>query len=276
VYTLAGYAAGVHAPARSSNRALNEEGDSSTEPFIVGHTEIVSHAYAVRLYREKYKKKQRGMIGITLHGNYSEPWDADDPLDQEAAERAREFEIAWYADPVHKTGNYPASMRAQLGDRLPHFTPEESKLLLGSSDYYGMNSYTTFFIRHKDTPPELNDHLGNVDKLDTNKQDVSRGPESDTYWLRTAPGGFRKLLNWIWKRYRLPIYITENGTTAKGETAPTAEVLDDKFRIDFFEGYIEAIGRAVKEDGADIRSYFAWTFADNWGKHCLQILLSFD
>jgi beta-glucosidase len=276
VYTLAGYAAGVHAPARSSNRALNEEGDSSTEPFIVGHTEIVSHAYAVRLYREKYKKKQRGMIGITLHGNYSEPWDADDPLDQEAAERAREFEIAWYADPVHKTGNYPASMRAQLGDRLPHFTPEESKLVLGSSDYYAMNSYTTFFIRHKDTPPELNDHLGNVDKLDTNKQDVSRGPESDTYWLRTAPGGFRKLLNWIWKRYRLPIYITENGTTAKGETAPTAEVLDDKFRIDFFEGYIEAIGRAVKEDGADIRSYFAWTFADNWGKHCLQILLSFD
>lgn len=266
VYTLAGYAAGVHAPARSSNRELNDEGDSSTEPFIVGHTELVSHAHAVKLYREKYQAKQRGQIGITLHGNYSEPWDVDDPLDVKAAERAREFEIAWYADPVHKTGDYPASMRAQLGDRLPHFTPEESKLVLGSSDFYGMNSYTTFFVRHKDTPPELNDHSGNVDKLDENKQGVSRGPASDTYWLRTAPWGFRKLLNWIWKRYGVPIYITENGTTAKGETAPTPEVLDDKFRIDFFEGYIESIGRAVKEDGVDIRSYFAWTFTDNWGK----------
>lgn len=266
VYTLAGYAAGVHAPARSSNRSLNEEGDSSTEPFIVGHTELVSHAYAAKLYREKFQAKQKGMIGITLHGNYSEPWDENDPLDIEAAERAREFEIAWYADPVHKTGDYPASMRAQLGDRLPRFTAEESKLVLGSSDFYGMNSYTTFYIRHKDTPPELDDHSGNVDKLDTNSKGVSRGPESDTYWLRTAPWGFRKLLNWIWKRYGVPIYITENGTTAKGETEPSEVVLNDQFRINFFNGYLEAIGRAVKEDGVDIRSYFAWTFTDNWGK----------
>jgi beta-glucosidase len=41
-------------------------------------------------------------------------------------------------------------------------------------------------------------------------------------------------------------------------------VLNDTFRIEFFEGYIGAIGRAVKEDGVDIRSYFAWTFTDNW------------
>ncbi|KAL3427950.1 Beta-glucosidase 1B 3 [Phlyctema vagabunda] len=264
VYTLAGYAAGVHAPARSSNRKLNEHGDSSTEPFTVGHTELVSHAYAVQLYRQEFQPHQKGAIGITLHGNYSEPWDVDDPLDQEAAERAREFEIAWYADPVYKTGDYPASMRAQLGDRLPRFTPEESKLVLGSSDFYGMNSYTTFYIRHLDTPPHIDDHSGNVEKLDTNKQGVSRGPESDTYWLRTCPWGFRKLLNWIWKRYGVPIYITENGTTAKGETGPTEEALNDKFRIEFFEGYINALAAAKHEDGVDIRSYFGWTFTDNW------------
>lgn len=97
VYTLAEYAAGVHAPARSSNRKLNAEGDSSTEPFIVGYTELVSHAYAVKLYREESQQRQKGMIGITLHtlhGNYSKPWDEEDPWDKEAAERAREFEIA--------------------------------------------------------------------------------------------------------------------------------------------------------------------------------------
>ena len=139
-------------------------------------------------------------------------------------------------------------------------------MVLGSSDFYGMNSYTSFYIRHKTTPPDIDDHLGNFEKLDTNKQGVMRGPESDTYWLRTCPWGFRKLLNWIWKRYGVPIYITENGTTAKGETEPSEKVLDDKFRIEFFEGYIEAIARAVKEDGVDVRSYFAWTFTDNWGE----------
>ncbi|KAK6341143.1 hypothetical protein TWF696_008230 [Orbilia brochopaga] len=267
VYSLAGYAAGVHAPGRSSNRELNEEGDSSTEPFIVSHTEIVSHAHCVKMYREEFKPTQKGTIMITLHGNYSEPWDANDPLDVEAAERAREFEIAWFADPIYKTGDYPASMRAQLGDRLPRFTEEESKLVLGSSDFYGMNSYTTFYVKHRTTPPELTDHLGNVEKLDTNSKGESRGPESDTYWLRTCPWGHRKLLNWIWRRYHVPIFMTENGTTAKGEHVPpppTEEVLHDTHRIEFFNGYLNALATAVKEDGVDIRSYFVWTFTDNW------------
>ncbi|KAL3482324.1 hypothetical protein BJX99DRAFT_242992 [Aspergillus californicus] len=265
VYSLAGYAAGVHAPARSSYRDLNDEGDSSTEPFIVGHTELIAHAHASRLYRDEFQPQQKGTIGITLHGNWSEPWDEDDPKDRETAQRAQEFEVAWFADPLYKTGDYPASMRAQLGDRLPRFTPEESKLVLGSSEFYGMNSYTTFFVQHKDTPPDINDHKGNVIVHDTNSKGVSRGEESDTPWLRTAPVGFRKLLNWIWNRYHVPIYITENGTTAKGETEPTPEGLNDTFRMRFFEGYVGGLARAVKEDGVDIRSYFGWTFTDNWG-----------
>lgn len=265
VYTLAGYAAGVHAPGRSSFRERNSEGDSSTEPFIVAHTELVSHGHVSRLYRDEFQPIQKGTIGITLHGNWSEPWDEHDPLDQDAAERAREFEIAWFADPLYKTGDYPASMRAQLGDRLPRFTPEESAVVLGSSEFYGMNSYTTFFMKHKTTPPDINDHKGNVEILDENKQGKSRGEKSDTEWLRAAPWGFRKLLNWIYKRYQMPIFVTENGTTAPGEVAPTPEILNDTFRIRFFEGYVgDALARAVKEDGVDIRSYFAWTFTDNW------------
>ncbi|OJJ44280.1 hypothetical protein ASPZODRAFT_153753 [Penicilliopsis zonata CBS 506.65] len=264
VYTLAGYAAGVHAPGRSSFRERNEEGDSSTEPFIVAHTELVSHGHVVKMYRDEFQPAQQGTIGITLHGNWSEPWDEADPLDQEAAERAREFEIAWFADPVYRTGDYPASMRAQLGDRLPHFTAEESRLVLGSSDFYGMNSYTAFFVRHRTEPADINDHKGNIEVFDENKQGVSRGDESDTQWLRRSPWAFRKLLNWIWKRYQTPIYVTENGCTAKGETAPTPDVLNDTFRIGFFEGYVGNLARAVKEDGVDIRSYFAWTFTDNW------------
>ena len=158
-------------------------------------------------------------------------------------------------------------MRAQLGARLPTFTPTESALVLGSSEFYGMNSYTSFYVRHKDTPPELTDHQGNIEKLDSNNEGVIRGPASDTYWLRTCPWGLRKLLNWIWNRYHVPIYMTENGTTAQGEhKGPTEDVLHDTFRIDFFNGYINAVATAVKEDGVDIRSYFGWTFTDNWGE----------
>ncbi|KAH7075143.1 beta-glucosidase [Paraphoma chrysanthemicola] len=263
VYTLAGYAGGMHAPGRSSYRDRNEEGDSSTEPFIVAHTELVSHARAVKIYREEFKPTQKGVIGITLHGNNSEPWDVNDPLDVEAAERARQFEIAWFADPIYGSGEYPACMRAQLGDRLPHFTPEQKDLVQGSSDFYGMNTYTTFFVKHRDEEPDVNDHKGNIEKCDANSEGKSRGPESDTYWLRTAPEGFGKLLRWVWDRYHVPIYMTENGTTAKGELAPTPDVLDDTFRVEFFNGYLRELATAVR-DGVDIRSYFGWTFTDNW------------
>ncbi|KAF5598331.1 beta-glucosidase [Fusarium pseudocircinatum] len=267
VYSLAGYAAGVHAPGRSSFRDRNEEGDSSTEPFIVSHTELVSHAYVADMYKREFKPKQKGSVMITLHGNWSEPWDVDDPLDQEAAERAREFEIAWFGDPLYKTGDYPESMRAQLGDRLPRFTPEESKLVLGSSESYGMNSYSAFYVRHRDGPADINDHLGNVEKLDANKKGEWRGPMSDTYWLRTTPWGWAKLLRWIWNRYGIPIYITENGTTAQGEHdwKPNGfdDVLEDPFRVDFYKSYLTEVAKASQE-GIVIKSYFGWTFTDNW------------
>jgi beta-glucosidase len=45
---------------------------------------------------------------------------------------------------------------------------------------------------------------------------------------------------------------------------PPNEVLNDTHRIEFFNGYLESVARAVREDGVDVRSYFAWTFTDNW------------
>jgi beta-glucosidase len=267
VYTLAGYAAGVHAPGRSSYREWNAEGDSSTEPFTVGHTELVSHAYVCDMYKREFQPKQKGHIMITLHGNWSEPYDENDPRDQQAAERAREFEIAWFADPIYGFGDYPASMRAQLGDRLPTFTEEEKRLVKGSSEFYGMNSYTSFFIQHRDGEADINDHRGNVIVHDKNVNGVDRGPESDTYWLRTTPREWGKLLRWIWKRYQTPIFITENGTTAKGEhdwkPKGPDDVLEDPHRIDFFKSYLTEVAKASQE-GVVIKSYFGWTFTDNW------------
>jgi beta-glucosidase len=267
LYTVAGYAEGIHAPGRSSLPGRNDLGNSSTEPFTVAHTELVSHAHAVDIYRREFKPTQKGVIGITLHGNYSAPYDKNDPADVCAAQRALEFEIGWFADPIYGNGDYPPSMREQLGHRLPTFTAEEKALVKGSSDFYGMNSYTTFYVQHRDSPADLNDNKGNIISHDTNLDGVSRGKETDTAWLRSNPAGFHLLLHWIYSRYRTPIYITENGTTAKGENdwspSSSSKVLNDTFRQQFFEGYIGAVAKAVKE-GVDIRSYFAWTFTDNW------------
>jgi beta-glucosidase len=135
--SVLGYSIGQFAPGHTSDRNKSKVGDSSTEPWQVGHNILIAHGAAVKAYRDEFKEKDGGVIGITLNGDWVEPWDSDEPKDVEACERKLEFAISWFADPVY-FGKYPASMRKQLGDRLPEFTEEEKALVQGSNDFYGM------------------------------------------------------------------------------------------------------------------------------------------
>ena len=48
-------------------------------PFAssVGHSLILAHAHAVKIYREQFKPTQKGQIGITLNGDWTMPYDDD-------------------------------------------------------------------------------------------------------------------------------------------------------------------------------------------------------
>jgi beta-glucosidase len=65
-----GYSTGLFAPGHTSDRSKSSVGDSSTEPWIVGHSFLVAHGSAVKVYREQFKAKDGGEIGITLNGRY--------------------------------------------------------------------------------------------------------------------------------------------------------------------------------------------------------------
>ncbi|KAK5558312.1 hypothetical protein LTR46_003561 [Exophiala xenobiotica] len=266
---ILGYNFGVMAPGHTSDRSKSAVGDSSTEPWIVGHNILVAHAHAVQIYREEFKPKFGGEIGITLNGDWAEPWDPDDEQDRIACDRKIEFSICWFADPVY-FGRYPESMVKQLGSRLPTFTDEESKLLAGSNDFYGMNHYCANYIRHRDGWEEAevdpHDFSGNLDILMEDKQGNIIGPETQSLWLRPHAPGFRKLMKWLSDRYGRPkIYVTENGTSIKGENDLSMEdILQDDFRLEYFRSYITAMAEAVAEDGCDCRGYMAWSLMDNF------------
>jgi beta-glucosidase len=65
---ILGYNTGLFAPGHTSDRSKSEVGDSSTECWIVGHSLLLAHATAVKIYREEFKAKDGGEIGITLNG----------------------------------------------------------------------------------------------------------------------------------------------------------------------------------------------------------------
>lgn len=266
-----GYSVGVFAPGRTSDRSRSAEGDGATEPWIVGHTLLVAHGRAVRAFREIRKEEHGGEIGIVLNGDAAFPWDPRDKRDAEAAQRKLEFSIGWFADPIYH-GDYPASMRAQLGNRLPTFTEEERALVHGSSDFYGMNHYTADFVRHRGADNALDkealrqDFLGNIETGKTNRRGEAIGPETECPWLRPCAPGFRDLLGWISRRYDWPaIYVTESGTSIKGESdLSLEEALDDGLRQRYFDDYVRAMAAARVLDGVDVRGYFAWSLLDNF------------
>lgn len=263
--SILGFNKGYFAPGRTSDRTKSPVGDSAREPWIVGHNLLIAHAKAVKVYREEFKPTQGGEIGITLNGDATLPWDPEDPADVEACDRKIEFAISWFADPIY-FGHYPESMRKQLGDRLPTFTPEEAALVKGSNDFYGMNHYTANYIRHKEGVPPEDDFLGNLETLFYNKKGDCIGPETQSFWLRPHAQGFRDLLNWLSKRYGYPkIYVTENGTSIKGENdMPLEKILEDDFRVKYYDDYVRAMAKASEEDGVNVMGYMAWSLLDNF------------
>ncbi|KAG6501759.1 hypothetical protein ZIOFF_041642 [Zingiber officinale] len=64
---------------------------------------------------------------------------------REATDRALDFMYGWFMDPLTK-GDYPLSMRVNVGNRLPKFTKKQSKMVKGSYDFIGVNYYTARYI----------------------------------------------------------------------------------------------------------------------------------
>ncbi|KAJ5624916.1 hypothetical protein N7510_001225 [Penicillium lagena] len=263
--SVLGYNLGEHAPGRTSNRAKNPVGDGSTEPWIVGHNILVAHGTAVKIYRDEFKARDGGEIGITLNGDWAEPWDPENPADVEACDRKIEFAISWFADPIYH-GKYPDSMTRQLGSRLPSWTPKDLALVHGSNDFYGMNHYCANYIRARTGEPDPTDVAGNLELLLEDKNGHSIGPITQSPWLRPCAIGFRKLLKWLSDRYGYPkIYVTENGTSILGENdLPIDQLLEDDFRVQYFRDYIGAMADAYTLDGVNVRAYMAWSLMDNF------------
>ena len=65
-----------------------------------------------------------------------------------------------------------------------------------------------------------------------------------------------------YKRYKLPIYITENGISTHDWVSLDGKVHDPN-RIDFLARYLHGLKEGIQA-GADVRGYFQWSFMDNF------------
>lgn len=256
--TVLGYANGEMAPGKKEK--------PETEPYIAAHHIILSHARAVKTYREKFQAKQGGQIGITLNMDWRHPL-TEAEGDKAAAQRALDWQLGWFADPIWK-GDYPESMRKRCGDRLPSFTEEEKQLIKGTSEFFGLNHYSTAYVAAPKGQAKTLSIWGNVqaggyfDDQEVELIDDPRWGRSDMDW-GVVPWGLKHMCEYIQKEYQPQggILVTENGCAVADDDVQVAKY--DAFRVDFYQGYIAQMHRAIQA-GADVRGYFAWSLMDNF------------
>ncbi|WP_265442798.1 glycoside hydrolase family 1 protein [Acetivibrio straminisolvens] len=110
------------------------------------------------------------------------------------------------------------------------------------ADFLGINYYTRNIVEFV-FDPSLYFHELVCDK-DLTKSDLGW----DIY-----PEGIYKVCKKYYEKYKLPIYITENGISDK----------NDNKRPDFIANHLSYISKAIKE-GIPIERYYYWTLMDNF------------
>ncbi|KAK2434383.1 cyanogenic beta-glucosidase [Trifolium repens] len=268
-FTTQGYDVGLQAPGRCSIllHLFCRAGNSATEPYIVAHNVLLTHAAVADIYRKKYKNTQGGSLGIAFDVIWYEPA-TNTQEDIEAAQRAQDFQLGWFLDPL-MFGDYPSSMRSRVGNRLPKFSPSEAALVKGSLDFVGINHYTTFYARNNSTNvigTLLHDSIADSGAITLPFNGTKAIAErANSIWLYIVPQSMRTLMNYVKQKYgNPPVFITENGMDdANSIFIPKKDALKDEKRIRYYSGYLSYLQEAIK-DGCNVKGYFAWSLLDNW------------
>lgn len=244
VFVGMGHLDGEHAP-----------GDKLGMPEVlrVGHHAMLAHGKAVQAIRAASPGPCRvgwapttfPMIPVT-----------ESPEDIAAARMAmfsvaEEFAIwsnTWWLDPVF-FGRYPEDGLRLFGAAAPPVQPGDMETISQPLDFCGFNIYQG--------------------------SGVQAGPQGDPIPVPRPVGYPKTSFNWpvtpealywgprfMYERYGLPLFITENGL-ANADWVSLDGVVHDPQRIDFTRRYLLALERAIA-DGVDMRGYFHWSLMDNF------------
>ncbi|XP_073063347.1 beta-glucosidase 10 isoform X10 [Primulina eburnea] len=262
IFALGGYDVGIIPPGRCSMPFSNacSGGNSSTEPYIVGHNILLAHSATAILYKKKYKVTQKGYIGFSIYNMWMVPYTSTKE-DVIATERATDYFIGWLINPLI-FGDYPEIVKKNAGTRIPAFTENESKQVKDSIDFIGVNHYTTYFV--KDNPSYL--PMDNRDLLADMAVQLICMTSNFSSSFPVMPWGLYGLLEYLKQVYgNPPVYVQENGQTTRRNGT-----LEDSSRAEYLHAYIGSVLDAVR-NGSNTKGYFVWTLLD-----CLELLNGFD
>ncbi|MEA4969855.1 MAG: GH1 family beta-glucosidase [Candidatus Pelethousia sp.] len=238
-----GYEQGIHAPGKRLDRG---------QVLLAMHNALLAHGLAAQALREKSSGPVQ--TGLASTGRLCYP-QADTPAGREAA-RAATFSLSeqdwtfthtWFLDAA-LLGHYPLDAPPALARFATSVPDADWAIIRQPLDFLGLNVYNGKA----------------VDEAGREALKYPGFPRTALKWPLT-PEVMHYGCLWLYERYGLPLYITENGQSANDRVFLDGQV-HDADRIDFLHRYLSELKKAA-QGGVPILGYFHWSFTDNFEWH---------
>ena len=237
VFTGAGYFLGVHAP-----------GKRGLDNFLKAvHHAVLVQGFTPKLIRNNVSNAE---VGSTFSCSHLEPY-SNSKADSLATKRADLLLNRLFLEQALGYP-YPIDELKTLRKIQDYIGADDEKYFMADLDFVGVQNYTREIIKNAWYIPYLRAKI-----VPAKKRNV---PHTLMNWEIHPPS----IYNILKKFGKYPgikkIYITENGA-AFNDQLINGRVADQD-RILFLQNYLEQVLKA-KNEGINVKGYFAWTFTDN-------------
>lgn len=221
-----------------------KEGENKVQlTYQAAHHMFVANAKAVKLCHEIIPDAMIGAM-LSLSNVYPATCNPDDIFETMELRRRSLF----YSD-VMLRGVYPKYLDSYLAENDAVINMEDGDLELikqYTNDYLAFSYYRT--TTHVYGQPFYGHTGGDEGKENPYLEKTSWGWQID-------PVGLRYTLNELYDRYRVPLFVVENGMGEKDVVEDGG--IHDTYRINYVRKHVEAMADALK-DGVDLMGYTYW------------------
>jgi beta-glucosidase len=260
-FTYLGYGVGIHPPGRADYNDF----------LKAAHTVNLAQGEAFRAIKAASSKATVG----SAYGMAPAYPKTDGEADRAAAARYHAMNNVYFLDTA-MYGRYPNPFAGETPHQAMGFRPGDDKIMQVPLDWIGFHYYTRRVISDASSSAGAggqasfgteieNDAAASRDRY-TRFHAVmpTEGPLTDA-GLEVWPRGIYDLVMQITREYNRPVIeITESGCSyLDAPHEKDGGHVPDMRRTAFFREHLAELARAI-EDGANVRSYHAWSLLDNF------------
>ncbi len=242
----------MHLPFMGAGIVFEDSDNQEQVKYQAAHHELIASALATKIGRDIDPDNQ---FGCMLAAGNVYPYTCNPKDIFESMERDRDN---YFFVDIQSRGEYPAYAKKRmehLGVELEIQPGDENILKENTVDFISISYYSSRLIS---ADPKKQASVAEGNAFATLKNPYLKASE---WGWQIDPLGFRITLNALYDRYQKPIFVVENGLGADDELSGDGKIYDD-YRIDYMKSHIEAMKKAVLEDGVDVIGYTSWGWID--------------